>query len=313
MTENVVDVDCLVIGAGPAGLTAAIYLGRYRRRVVLVDSGASRATLIPLSHNFAGFPRGIGGTDLLTRLREQVSNCNVDIIQGEVTQLKQDDDRFIAHFNNGRQGTINARTVLLATGIIDKKPDIPNWQEGVARGTLRFCPICDAYEAIDLNVAMYAPTQSRVKHALFMRTYTDKLTLFCHIPELPLSDSELRGLREVGIKVVEEPIANISLAEDYSPAIHMEDGTEHRFDVLYPMMGDIARSELATRLGAKCSEERQLVTDTRQRTSIPGLYAAGDVVDALNQVNVAIGHAAIAATDIHNYLREVEFGNRRKA
>jgi thioredoxin reductase (NADPH) len=136
--------------------------------------------------------------------------------------------------------------------------------------------------------------------------------LFCHIPELPLSDRELRGLGEVGIKVVEEPIANISLTEDYAPVIHMEDGTEHRFDVLYPMMGDIARSELATRLGAKCSEERQLVTDTRQRTSIPGLYAAGDVVDALNQVNVAIGHAAIAATDIHNYLREVEFGSRVK-
>lgn len=312
MTENVKHVDCLVIGAGPAGLTAAIYLGRYRRHVVVVDSGVSRAALIPLSHNFAGFPRGIGGPDLLTRLREQVSHCNVDTIQGEVTQLKREDDRFVAYFNNGRQGTINARTVLLATGIIDKKPDIPNWQEGVARGTLRFCPICDAYEAIDKNVALYVPTQSRVKHALFMRTYTEKLTLFCHIPELPLSDRELRGLREVGIHVVEKPIANISLDEDYSPVIHMEDGTEHRFDVLYPMMGDIARSELATRLGAKCSEERQLVTDTKQRTSIPGLYAAGDVVDALNQVNVAIGHAAIAATDIHNYLREVEFGSRVK-
>jgi len=312
MTEDVMDVDCLVIGAGPAGLTAAIYLGRYRRNVVLVDSGGSRAALIPLSHNFAGFPRGIGGPDLLTRLREQVSNCNVDLIQGEVTQLKREDDCFIAHFNNGRHGTIKARTVLLATGIIDKKPAIPNWKEGVAHGTLRFCPICDAYEAIDLNVAMYAPTQSRVKHALFLRTYTDKLTLFCHIPDEPMSGRDRCKLQELGITVVEEPIANISLAEDYSPVIHMEDGTEQRFDVLYPMMGDIARSELATRLGAKCNEERQLVTDTKQRTSIPGLYAAGDVVDALNQVNVAIGHAAIAATDIHNYLREVEFGSRAK-
>lgn len=303
MIETTMDVDCLVIGGGPAGLTAAIYLGRYRRRVVIADNGTSRASLIPMSHNFAGFPQGIGGPDLLKRLREQAAHCNVSTIKSEVTQLKREDGRFIALLDNGQQGAIHARTVLLATGIVDKKPDIPNWKEGVAHGTLRFCPICDAYEAIDRNIAMYAPTQSRVTHALFMRTYTDRLTLFCHIPEMPLTAEQKRTLAEAEIRAVEAPIEGIYLADDLAPVVRMPDDKEYRFDVLYPMMGDIARSELGTRLGAKCNEERELVTDTRQRTSIPGLYAAGDVVDALNQVNVAIGHAAIAATDIHNYLQ----------
>lgn len=294
--------DCLIVGGGPAGLTAAIYLGRFRRSVIVVDQGSSRAALIPMSHNFAGFPQGIGGKDLLKRLREQAAHCNISVIKSRVTQLTHENKLFTAKLDNGNQGVIHASTVLLATGIIDKKPDIKNWQEGVAHGTIRFCPICDAYEAIDRNIAMFAPIRNRVKHALFMRTYTEKLTLFCHIPELPLTDQQRSQLQDAGIKVVEKPVERIYLAVDMAPVIRLADGSEHRFDVLYPMMGDVARSELATRLGAHCNEEREVITDTKQRTSIPGLYAAGDVVDALNQVNVAIGHAAIAATDIHNYL-----------
>ena len=303
MTDTPV-TDCLIVGGGPAGLTAAIYLGRYRRQVVVVDKGNSRAALIPLSHNFAGFPRGIGGTELLARLREQVSNCNVEIVNGEVTELRREREYFIVTVGDGFEATIRARTVLLATGIIDRKPDIPNWREAVAKATLRFCPVCDAYEAIDRNVAMYAPTPSRARHALFMRTYTDRLTLFCHIPDMPLAEHDRRELEEAGIKVVDSPVAKITLTEELAPVIRLQDGSEHQFDMLYPMMGDIAHSELGTLLGAKCNEDRALITDTRQRTSVPGLYAAGDVVDALNQVNVAIGHAAIAATDIHRYLRE---------
>jgi thioredoxin reductase (NADPH) len=304
MTDSAMEVDCLVVGGGPAGLTAAIYLGRYRRKVVVVDKGNSRAALIPLSHNFAGFPRGIGGTELLARLREQVCNCNVEIIHAEVTELRREGERFIATIGDGLEAIIRARTVLLATGIIDKKPDIPNWREAVAKATLRFCPVCDAFEAIDRNVAMYAPTPGRVRHALFMRTYTDNLTLFCHMPDIPLQENDRRELEAAGIRVVEEPVAEIMLTEDLMPVVRLRDGSDHRFDMLYPMMGDIAHSELGTLLGARCSEDRALITDTRQRTSVPGLYAAGDVVDALNQVNVAIGHAAVAATDIHRYLRE---------
>lgn len=297
--------DCLIIGGGPAGLTAAIYLGRFRRNVVVVDSGSSRAALVPMSHNFAGFPQGISGKDLLNRLREQAAHCNISVIKSNVTHLRHENDLFTAQLDNGHQGVITARTVLLATGIIDKKPNIKNWEEGVAHGTLRFCPICDAFEAIGRNIAILAPIQSRVKHALFMRTYTDKLTLFCHIPDVPLTKEQRKKLDEADITVVEKPIDRIYLAQDLAPIIKLNDGSEHRFDVLYPMLGEIARSELATRMGALCNEDRELITDTKQRTSIPGLYAAGDVVDALNQVNVAIGHAAIAATDIHNYLTKI--------
>lgn len=286
-------------------MTAAIYLGRFRRNVVVVDSGSSRAALVPMSHNFAGFPQGISGKDLLNRLREQAAHCNISVIKSNVTRLRHENDLFTAQLDNGHQGVITARTVLLATGIIDKKPNIKNWEEGVAHGTLRFCPICDAFEAIGRNIAILAPIQSRVKHALFMRTYTDKLTLFCHIPDVPLTKEQRKKLDEADITVVEKPIDRIYLAQDLAPIIKLNDGSEHRFDVLYPMLGEIARSELATRMGALCNEDRELITDTKQRTSIPGLYAAGDVVDALNQVNVAIGHAAIAATDIHNYLTKI--------
>jgi thioredoxin reductase (NADPH) len=301
--------DCLVIGAGPAGLTSAIYLGRYRRNVTIVDNGSSRAALIPLSHNFAGFPKGIGGTELLARLREQAAACNVSVIQGEVTGLEKQDGVFTATLDNGQE-TILAKTVLLATGIVDRKPDIPNWRDGVAHGTIRLCPICDGFEAIDRNIALHATTQSRVEHALFMKTYTDRITLFCFIDGLPLNAAERERLADAEIEVVEEPIEKICLTEDFKPVITLCNGSEQRFDVLYPMLGDIARSELGRKLGAECNEFQELITDTKQRTSVQGLYAAGDVVDALNQVNVAIGHAAIAATDIHNYLRGLDQPDR---
>lgn len=147
-------VDCLIVRAGPGGLTAAIYLARFHRRIAIVDEGRSRARYIPKTHNYPGFPRGLSGPELLERL----------------------------------------------------------------------------------------------------------------------------------------------------PGVRLADGSEHVFATLYPTLGCRMRSDLARNLGARCTEAGEVVVDSHQRTSVPGLYAVGDVVSALNQIAVAVGHAAIAATDVHNQL-----------
>src|SRR6195952_3281100 len=129
--------DCLIIGDGPAGLTAAVYLARYRRRIILFDSGDSRASLIPTSHNYPGFPDGVSGPGLLQALRKQAQAYGVQMIRARLTDLKRDGDGFTA---TSATEVIKARFVLLATGIVDEAPDVPGLDEAVGKGSLPFIP-----------------------------------------------------------------------------------------------------------------------------------------------------------------------------
>lgn len=295
--------DCLIIGAGPAGLTAAIYLARFRRQVMIVDNGASRARLIPLSHNLPGFPHGIGGEELLRRMRQQAMHYQPQIRLATVRELQCRGNGFAALLDDGER--VQARSVLLATGVADNQPEaaIHDWEAAVKRGCIRLCPICDAHEVIDRNVAVIATADNRVEHALFLKSYTSRLSLFCFNACMPLNESERAQLAGADIDCFDVPIAEITFNEGSQPAIHLQNGETHRFDAIYPMLGETARSALAVNLGARCDDCGKLMVNDKQCTSVAGLYAAGDVVNTLNQISVACGQAAIAATDIHNHLR----------
>jgi thioredoxin reductase (NADPH) len=295
-------LDCLVIGAGPAGLTAAVYLARYRRDFLVVDAGASRAGWIPVSHNLPAFPDGIPGPELLARMRAAAERHGARVEAGEVRRLERAGDGFAADLG-GR--TVTARRVLLATGVDDVQPELPDLEDAVRRGLVRVCPICDAYEARDRKVAIIGYGKCRVREALLLRTYTTDLTLLTLGRELELTDDERAELREAGVRLVEEPVSAIAAEGDQVAAWRMSSGVEHRFDVLYTALGLRARSGLATALGAGHDSDGALVVDEHQRTSVPGLYAAGDVVRGLGQVSVATGQAAIAATAINNSLERL--------
>jgi thioredoxin reductase (NADPH) len=290
-------LDCLIIGGGPAGLTAAIYLARYRRATRIIDAGESRAALIPESHNYPGF-QGIDGRELLRRLRDQALSYGAEFEAGIVAALDREGDGSFIAASNGR--AVRARNVLLATGLVDERPPTEGLREGIAQGAIRFCPICDGYEATDRSVGVLGGFTSAGHKALFMRTYTRDLTLF------PTGgDSEAPGdlraeLAQAGVKVAGEP-ARVE-ANGNGVVVTAHDGTRHALDMLYPAMGCDVRSELATALGAARTDIGTLRVDEHQRTSVDGLYAAGDVVSDLHQLTVATGHAAIAATDIHNRL-----------
>ncbi|TPL60367.1 NAD(P)/FAD-dependent oxidoreductase [Mesorhizobium sp. B2-4-2] len=292
--------DCLVIGAGPAGLTAATYLGRFRRRVIVVDAGQSRAKLIPTTHNCPGFPDGISGVELLDRLRQQALLSEVELLDDTVHEIRRGGTDFIATASV----PIRARAVLMATGIVDTLPDTPDAADMIKAGTLRLCPICDAYEVIDGRVAVMGPADHAMKKALFMRSYTSDVTMLVETGTRsdPAADALLR---EAGINV-EECIPNSISSAGNHATVRLVAGNTVSFDTIYPALGCTIRSKLATDLGAECDEVGNLVVDSRQRTAIAGLYAAGDVVDEINQIAVAFGHAAIAATDMHSYLAHNE-------
>jgi thioredoxin reductase (NADPH) len=292
-------VDCLIVGAGPAGLTAAIYLARFRRRIAVVDNGASRASYIPLSHNYPGFPHGISGDELLARLRAQARRYGVEVTAGLVEALAPGDGGFVASLGAGE---IFARKVLLATGIVDKEPEMRNLREAIHKGAIRLCPICDAFEVRERKVAVYAPAAEGARHAAFMRNYSSDVTLLVPRGDAPLAPAQRRELEASGIRFVDEPVCEIFMTPDERGGARSASGKEHFFDAIYASLGCRPRADLATGLGARVSETGELFVDDHLRTSVPGLYAAGDVVSALNQISVATGHAAIAATDIHNQL-----------
>lgn len=298
-TDN--PVDCLIVGAGPAGLVAAIYLARYRRSIKLIDAGSSRASLIPLSHNYPGFPDGISGNEILKRLRLQAQRYGVEIAEGVVDRLsRQDDGSFI-----GCHGTesVQAASVILATGVIDIEPELPKLTDAIRQGYVRHCPICDGYEVIDQKVAVIGYGKHLVKEALFIRHYTADLTLLSLGRQIELTDADRKLLSGQGIRIIEEPIEEVCMDGRKIAGLRGAGGKEYRFDTLYSALGTKVRSELALELGVDCDEGGDLLVDLRRlQTSVPGLYAVGDVVNGLNQISVAAGHAAVAATAIHHQL-----------
>ncbi|WP_073214989.1 NAD(P)/FAD-dependent oxidoreductase [Massilia sp. CF038] len=291
--------DTLIIGGGPGGLTAAIYLRRFRRDIILVDKGHSRLQLIPVTHNFPGFPDGIQGKQLLENLRCQLGKYEGSVTEGEITDVRLENDLFVATM--GEQQLL-ARTVLLASGIADAGLPIENWHEAVASGAVRLCPVCDGYDVLDKRIAVVSSATNPVGHALFMRTFSTSVTLFERGADAHLDAGQRAQLEQAGVRYVLSPLKGIGMTDSMKPVMHTEDGEDHHADVVYPMLGETARSDLAAALGAEMADCKELLVDKHQQTSVPGLYAVGDVTRGLNQISVAAGQAAVAATRIHNRL-----------
>jgi thioredoxin reductase (NADPH) len=289
------DLDCLIIGGGPAGLTAATYLARFRRNVLLADEGQSRARLIPETHNYPGFV-GISGTDLLAQLREQAERNGALLRQAKVEELRKTGDVFAARIGKGE---IRAKRLLLATGIIDQSPDLPGLKDAIYRGALRFCPICDGFEATDKCIGVLGPLRIAAGKAQFLRTYSGDVVLLPTDEPNP-NGEEAQALKRADIRL-EQRVVDVERTGEKIAAV-FADGRRLAVDVLYPALGCDVRSQLAIALGARCNEIGNLHVDDKQRTSVEGLYAAGDVVTDLHQLSVATGHAAVAATAIHNSL-----------
>ena len=294
-------LDCLVIGGGPAGLTAAIYLSRYHLDIMVVDGGNSRAAWIPTSHNHAGYPQGIAGTELLRLMREQAQLFGTRIENGQVTRIERDEDSglFCAEWG---AGSYAARTVLLATGVANRRPPIDPvlHDDAMARGLIRYCPICDGYEVTDQRVAVVGTGARGCGEARFLRSYTADVTLIAPDGPHELDAGQRAGLTEIGVVLIDGPIKTIEPGENCIAVA--AGGKRTEFDTLYPALGSDTHVQLAEMLGARLSEDCCIGVDAHQRTSVAGLYAAGDVVHGLDQISHAMGEGGVASTTIRNDL-----------
>jgi thioredoxin reductase (NADPH) len=300
-------LDCVIIGGGAAGLTAATYLGRFRRRFALIDAGRSRLKRIPRSRNLPGFPDGIEGPALYERMLQQAALYGALMVQGEVTRLERDNDCFRVHTN---APTFLARTIIIATGVAVTDPVLPELDSAIKAGAIRYCPICDGFEARGRRVAVLGGRPGSIEEAFFLRTYVEHVTFLPARPGVVVDDNEREEARACSITVETAPVQHLQHNES-GISVRMADGRDLMFDVVYPCLGSEPRSRLLTALGGITSEGGGILTDRHQETSIPGIFAAGDVMDGLDQIAPACGQAAIASTAIHNRLRDSERARAR--
>jgi len=297
-------LDCLIVGGGPAGLTAAIYLSRFHLDILLVDAGKSRAGMIPCTHNHAGFPDGISGKELLERMNAQAERYGAQRELARVTSIERVEDGFNI-CAEGRE--FAARTVLLATGIINNRPaglDDALHAQALAAGLLRYCPICDAYEVSDKRVAVIGTGEHGTREAVFLRGYTSDLALVSPEAEHDLDDQCVAELDKAGITRIDGPCGGYAI-EGEQFAFDTSKG-RLKFDSVYPALGSRIRADIGAEAGAMLGEDGCIVVDSHQRTNIPGLFAAGDVVKGLDQISHAMGEGGVAATAIRNYLSELK-------
>jgi thioredoxin reductase (NADPH) len=220
----------------------------------------------------------VGGSEFLARLTEQAAQYGVEIREMRADRLTYADDLFEV---SGQEAAVRASAVIVATGVLDRMPVLAGLEAAVRRSLVRMCPICDAYEAIGERIAVLGDGAHSEREAAFLRTYSDQ------------------------VSVISEEAGDLELTQNAIQWIGA-DGARETFDRLYLALGCEPQSALAAACGARCDESGNLVVDGHQMTSVDGLFAAGDVVRGLNQIAVATGEAAIAATAIHNRLRGVQ-------
>ena len=286
--------DCIIVGGGPAGLTAALYLARFQRSVTVFDAQQGRARMIPQTHNLAPFPTGISGRDLLVRMRSHAELYGAEVEQAWVSAVEQKGEVF--HVTTDRW-VETARNVIFATGVLNHRPPLSNEDHarGLAQGLIRYCPVCDGYEVRDQRIAVLGNGAHGLVEARFIRDYSASVTL---IPT--------RGAVDIagdGIGVLPSPMKDLALSDSHV-SLTLESGETRQFDTLYVALGTSACSDLAARLGVKLADKGCVIANAKQQTSIPHVYAIGDLTDGLDQIAVAMGQGAVASTAIHNDLSE---------
>ena len=295
--------DCLIVGAGPAGLTAALYMARYHRTVLVLHDGKARALRIPQTHNVPGFPDGIAGPALIERMTRHACEYGAVVMQAEVARAERDGDGFVLAASDDTSW--RGDSLILATGLCLNEIPLPHGahERAIRANVLRYCPVCDAHEHGGQRIAVIGCDRSGAAEALFLRQYTRDLTLI-PMRMADLTRSEREEMAEAGIRVVDRPVSRFD-PRDEEFHIYVEGHSEPLvFDVVYPALGCRQRTELAVMLGLPVAEDGSTDARAPMGTPVPGLYCAGDIVEGLDQISVAIGHGAIAATRAHNWLRE---------
>ncbi|SMF50116.1 NAD(P)/FAD-dependent oxidoreductase [Streptomyces sp. Amel2xC10] len=293
--------EAIVIGGGAAGLSAALVLGRARRRTLVVDAGEPRNA--PAAHMHGYLSRdGMAPADFLAAGREEIARYGVDLVRDRAVDVVRDAD-FAVVLAGGR--TVRARQLVVATGLKDELPPLPGLAERFGRDVLH-CPYCHGWEVRDRAFGVLATTPLSVHQALMVTQWSKDVTLFLHtVAEEDLSDDDLRRLAAAGVRVVPGEVAGPTVENDRLTGVRLLDGTEYAREVLFVAPRAVPRTDLPARLGAEMTETpfgTYPVVDAQGRTTVPGLWAAGNASGFAEQVVNAASRGYRAGAAINGEL-----------
>jgi thioredoxin reductase len=297
--------DVVVVGGGAAGLSAALVLGRSRRQVAVVDAGAPRNAPAAHMHGFLSRD-GMPPRDLLTAARAELRGYGVELVDDQVVEIA---DAFTLRLASGRH--VAARRVLLATGAVDELPDIPGARDRWGRDFLH-CPYCHGWEVRDQPIGELATGPGSVEHVQLLRQLSDDVIFFAH--RYAVAASERTAMDARGIRIVEGVVAGFSVVADRLDAVRLADGRAvPRAAVFIRPALRAADGGLAESLGCERDEAGFVRVDPVGRTSLPGVWAAGNASNPRAQVITAAGEGSAAAIAINADLVEEDVADARPA
>jgi thioredoxin reductase (NADPH) len=281
-------------------LSAAIYLGRAQRDVLVIDDVKSMGRWEPKVQNFLGFPEGISGERLLERARRQAHRARARFKRDYVASARFKDGQF--HLQS-KSGSYACRRLLLATGIFHVPPDIPGVSACLGH-SMFFCKDCDGVRVQKKRIAIYGWSNETAEYALAMLAYTHCVTIVTDGRAIGWDKQHADLLKRNNVEVQVKPIQRLARDGSKLKALLLTDGTKVEAQALFTTRGDIVYNDLARNLGAELDATGQIVTDLSMLTSVKGLYAAGCLTEANCQMIIAAGQGAAAAQAINRELFE---------
>ncbi len=288
MKEDAYDV---VVGGGAAGLSAALVLGRARRRVAVIDAGAPRCAPAAHMHGFLSRD-GMPPADLLAEGRDEVAGYGVELVSDQVLGIEPG---FVVRVAGGR--TVTARRILMATGVGDELPDVPGVRQRWGKDLLH-CPYCHGWEVRDQPLGVLGALPGSAQHALLVRQWSGDVVFFVHTYHL--MPAEQRQLEARRIRVVSGEVARLVVKDDRLTGVELTDGRVVARTAVFVRPGNLPHDDgLLAGLGCERDEAGFPLVDGTGLTSVPGVWAAGNVADPRAQVITSAGAGSAAAIAIN--------------
>jgi thioredoxin reductase len=290
--------DAIIVGGGPAGLSAGMWLGRYRRRVLLFDAGNPRNEPAWAVHGYPGVvdPSPL---ELRRRLQQQALGEGVETREHEVVRIEGGKDQFVAHSSTGE--VHSARRIILAYGLRDYLPDIEGLDE--LYGTSVFhCPDCDGPSFADTRIGVVGWNRYGAGLALYLRHFSPEITLLTHGRGLDLDHDDTALVRSSGIDIVAERVARVEGHGGNLTQAEFDSRDPLRLDAVFFHLGSEPRCELAEQLSCELDDDGYVIVDKGQETSAAGVHAIGDITGQPHLASIAAAEGVRAALAVHRSL-----------
>ena len=292
--------DVIVIGGGPAGLSAAIYSSRANYKTLLIDKGGCLNYKIGRVNNYLGFPEGIDGNELVKLGCKHIRLLGSETVNEEALKVKMENDLYVIETN---KSSYAAKGLIIAMGVSYKKLEIANLEKFEGKG-ISYCVTCDGFFFRNKTVSVIGSKNYAAKEALELTDYTDNVTIYTNGLKIEMDADFIEKLKSKNIAVKTPRIISF-IGDKKLEGLRLENGDEVKCDGVFIAVGSSSSTDLAMQLGI-ILENGYIKVDNRQRTNLPRVYAAGDCTGGVRQIATAVGQGATAAINLISEFKGIE-------